>query len=350
MEELRWLLSIAFVGSFASCVGDAPLSDPPSATIQARVGSFYEFYELTDSIVLEQSDTVIIARVSGIDVREDGTLLVGDASESNVKVFDKDGTLLRVIGRGGSGPGEFGQPRYPRFGPDGNIHVADVTHNHISVFDSLGEYLRTVPLFQFSLIMNFWVLPDGDYLLTASLANSDSSLFRVDSVGTIQRSYLAKARMRALDSPAEGIWRTVTQQWLGVRRDTAFVVNTVSDSLWAVSLSSGEISATRLAFDGYKPPTFPEVIPRGPRGLMEWIASFHIAATIGVDSTQIVVPFVRGVLNYGDPMTLLVGDSLGEWRALNDGPPIIYSAHGALIGLLTPNEDAVIFGRFRRRL
>jgi streptogramin lyase len=47
-----------------------------------------------------------------MDVMEDGTLIVGDKNNHQIKIISADGELLKVIGsgRGGKGPGEFRTP------------------------------------------------------------------------------------------------------------------------------------------------------------------------------------------------------------------------------------------------
>jgi hypothetical protein len=85
-------------------------------------------------------------RLSGIDVRGDGAFMIGDVSESQVKLFDREGRIIARIGRKGDGPGEFRAPRYPRFGPDGRIYIADSQTPRVQIFDEAGEYLAGIPL------------------------------------------------------------------------------------------------------------------------------------------------------------------------------------------------------------
>lgn len=74
-----------------------------------------------------------------------GRLYVFDRKPSGIKVFARDGSLVRVIGREGEGPGEF---------RTGFVDVRDtvvVVHDPIqartSVFDTTGKYVRSFKTF-----------------------------------------------------------------------------------------------------------------------------------------------------------------------------------------------------------
>jgi hypothetical protein len=57
-------------------------------------------------------------------------------------VFDGDGNFLRVIGRTGTGPGEFRTPHAIDFDSQGRLIVAD-RHNHrIQILTKEGQFVR----------------------------------------------------------------------------------------------------------------------------------------------------------------------------------------------------------------
>ena len=69
-----------------------------------------------------------------------GRLYVGDTRPPSVKVFNRDGTLLRIIGRQGGGPGEYRSPWIAARG--GRVVVHDPAQSRTSVFDTSGTFLR----------------------------------------------------------------------------------------------------------------------------------------------------------------------------------------------------------------
>jgi sugar lactone lactonase YvrE len=58
-----------------------------------------------------------------------------------ISVFDKTGKLLRIIGRTGTGPGEFRTPHGLAFDSKGRLIVAD-RHNHrIQILTKAGQFI-----------------------------------------------------------------------------------------------------------------------------------------------------------------------------------------------------------------
>lgn len=305
--------------------------------------AFASAYRLVDSIPLAQSDSAPVVRVSGIAFDDRGTLAVGDASEGNVKIFNRAGTLMRVIGRKGEGPAEFSQPRFPRFTPDGGLFVGDGQLGRVSRFDSSGAFVR---------VMTLGVVPmmgfdrSGATFVMTGLGDSGRIVLLGDSAGGGLHWTLDAERLRPSTDPDNAMWKFVTQYWLGVAGDTAFVVMTLSDSIWMIPLHGDTIRSRSLRVPGYIAPRLPGSAPSGAKGLMDWQKTFHIAAKVIATPDVIAVPFVQGVLNYGDPMILAVRRRGHEWIALTGAPPIVQAHGDTLVSLLHPLEDATTLGLY----
>lgn len=128
------------------------------------------------------------------------------------------------------------------------------------------------------------------------------------------------------------------------------MTNAVSDSIWRVEIDSGRTSGTALQFPQYRKPRAPSHPLRTPPELNAWAKEWHMSNTLSVGSCEVAVPFVQGILNYGDPMVLLSQDHRGEWHALTGAPPIIHATEeGRLVSILNPNQDAVVLGIYERK-
>ncbi len=298
---------------------------------------------LTDAreVTLEQSAEHPIVRLSGFDRRDDGTFMIGDVSEGLVTLFTPEGRVRARIGRKGQGPGEFDQPRYPRFGNDGRIYIADGGLRRLQLFDSTGAFLTSIDLSEVGLITDFDLLSDGRLLFAIIPTAHDSVLVLTDSSAKPIRRFLPIGNTLPEGSPDNSAWMSVRQPVMTVRHDSAFVVSTISDTLWSVDLNSGAVARTHLAIPGYTRPALPEKFEPGPRGLSAWANSFHAAVAIYSTDRMLYIPFVQGVLNYGDPTLLVEGGPGSQWRVFHTRRPLVDASGTTLTTIADPQAAAV---------
>ena len=89
----------------------------------------------------EPTDVVTDAN-GDIYVAESHTNVEDPNLVGRISVFDKTGKFLRVIGKTGTGPGEFRTPHAIEFDSQGRLIVAD-RHNHrIQILDKMGNFIR----------------------------------------------------------------------------------------------------------------------------------------------------------------------------------------------------------------
>jgi hypothetical protein len=81
------------------------------------------------------------ADVADIVATAAGELYVLDAGDKSVRVFSRDGRLVRRFGREGAGPGEFNLPVALRV--DSLVAVSDLGQQRMSYFTLDGRHLRT---------------------------------------------------------------------------------------------------------------------------------------------------------------------------------------------------------------
>jgi len=140
-------------GSYQLIQGDngQPLPSP----VALAAGLSGEVY-VTDSrlaavYVIEPGETeavkvpleALLARPTGLALdRPSGRIYLVDTGSHEVKVFARDGALLRRFGRRGTGPGEFNYPTMIWMNDSGEILVTDSMNFRTQVFDSAGNFLR----------------------------------------------------------------------------------------------------------------------------------------------------------------------------------------------------------------
>jgi len=85
----------------------------------------------------------VLWHIRDIRVNSQGGFVVANDGESQVLLYNRDGTLARAFGRSGEGPGEFRQITSMDLGADDSILVFDRALQRISVFSSNGTYARS---------------------------------------------------------------------------------------------------------------------------------------------------------------------------------------------------------------
>jgi DNA-binding beta-propeller fold protein YncE len=80
----------------------------------------------------------------GLAVDPSGNVFVADTGNFRVVKFDASGREVAVIGRKGSGPGEFESPWLPGVDGKGQLYVLDPRRGRVSIFGNDGKYLRKI--------------------------------------------------------------------------------------------------------------------------------------------------------------------------------------------------------------
>jgi len=84
----------------------------------------------------------ILANPCDIAISSEGFIYVLDSEDNNLKMFKRDGTFSKCIGRKGQGPGEFVRPWAISIIED-KFWVADAGNRRVQVFSIDGMYLRS---------------------------------------------------------------------------------------------------------------------------------------------------------------------------------------------------------------
>lgn len=342
------LLAFALTLLTAACEQAPPLSGSTGPDIQVTQAGFLDAFELVEVVKPEQTIDLPIVRISGIDWTDQG-FAIADVSEGNAKLFSPDGELLAVMGRKGQGPGEFQGVRYPQIVAN-DLVVADGATSRISTFRASGDFVSEVAL-SAGYVSDFVRLDNGDMVIAGNgLGHPDANMAVYAPGGELVTYGLYTNNTLPRDVDPDFPWTNLRQTYLTVSADTAWAVSTISDTIWSVPIADTLApTARRLVIPGYAPPVPPERRPRTPRDLNEWAKGFHGAAPPVASDRLIAIPYVQGVLNYGDPMILVLRNPEGEWQALTGAPPIIAANGDQLIGIHNPLEDQVELAVYRYR-
>ena len=74
-----------------------------------------------------------------------GNIYILDKKAANIKIFNKDGNFLKIIGRRGEGPGEFAAPENGALSPNNELYIYDSGRKTIHVFSIDGKFKTQIP-------------------------------------------------------------------------------------------------------------------------------------------------------------------------------------------------------------
>ena len=322
----------------------------PKRIVAPSARAFSDMFQLVRVLTPQQSLESPIVRISGA-AWNGRDFAIADVSERNAKVFDGDGNLVAIVGRHGEGPGEFRSPRFPELLAS-HLYVADGDLRRVSVWTRAGVLDREIPV-DAGFVSDFAILSDGRMALAGEgFGDAGETLAVFDGQGTTLAAGLSIGNVLPEGAdPKGGPWNNMRQTFMAVSNDTAWAVSTISDSVWMVPLDGEMVTATsyRLDIPGYVAPKAPQTQLRSVRELSDWGKSFHSAAPPVSSSQLLAIPYVRGVLNYGDPMILVLRDDRGYWHALRNAPPIIAAHDRSLLAIHNPLGDVVKLAIYETR-
>lgn len=124
-------------------------------------------------------------RIRAVALDRSDRLYVADDLNHEVRVFEFDGQLVRIIGREGEGPGEFRDPWGVAIDDADTLLVWDQNLARFSVFDPQGAFRRSFAPPRRWLVNTMRFLPGGDLLVAAFGYMDTWGLHRLDRDGEL---------------------------------------------------------------------------------------------------------------------------------------------------------------------
>ncbi len=160
--------------------------------------------ELLESARIDDSNDVLLGRISGIKTDGIGRIFISDDVEKRINVYSPDGEFIKSLGRKGQGPGEF-EYVHNLAVDESHVYAMDFSKNIINAYflDTL-EFDTTIPMYredqridmlQGYFPTDFMVLSSDEILISfiKSFGQSDDEsqkrydyIFKSDREGRIQ--------------------------------------------------------------------------------------------------------------------------------------------------------------------
>ena len=104
-----------------------------------------DVFRLEEDLTLEKkegSEEYLFERVRNIDIDKNDNIYILDDKAVRIRIFDKNGELIRTFGSKGQGPGEMQMPINVQITSKNEVIVHDYMAQRLSFFSLDGKYLR----------------------------------------------------------------------------------------------------------------------------------------------------------------------------------------------------------------
>lgn len=128
-------------GSIEKVNGVAVVNNPKKPIYANEIVFFEEELSIGMS---EGPEDYILNKILSFSADDEGNIFILDMKPYRVKVYDKEGRFIRLIGREGQGPGEFQSPRNIQFTDQNELMVCDPGRSAILFFSVDGRFLREI--------------------------------------------------------------------------------------------------------------------------------------------------------------------------------------------------------------
>ncbi len=308
---------------------------------------FDSAFRLVDSVTLEVDTATPLVAVSAFAVAANGDIVIADASERRVFVYDPTGRRLRVLGRSGDGPGEFRQPRNLAIASNGDVLVVEAVGKfHRFRGDSLIE---TLQLDSVTLVSSMDMNSDSTMLITTSNGQSGAVVEYVLD-GRVRQRVDLFTTVPVRNGPEDPRWRSFLQLRGAVCDGTMRAAASISDTVWSIDPTTLRFSAKRVAPIGYNAPRLPSAADNANTvDPFKWINQFDVVQGIFCSGSAFAFSYVRGARNIGDPQVFMLTLDGESWRAFSEAPPVIAMRADTLITLRDNGTADYVLRRFVAR-
>jgi hypothetical protein len=93
-----------------------------------------------------EDEDFLFSEILDVQVDREGNIYVADMKDARIKIFDRDGGNLRIIGKRGQGPGEIQGVGGISPAGENEIMVTDPGNRRLSFFSTQGEWKRSLPM------------------------------------------------------------------------------------------------------------------------------------------------------------------------------------------------------------
>ena len=217
------------------------------------------------------------------------------------------------------------------------------TRKHSGVLD-VGRCAPTITPTGLTFYLGIRVLAGGDFLILGGNGRK-FILVRYDSAGGHPRELFEREGVPVADHPESPLWTRLSLYFFTADADTAFVVGSLSDTIWKVNVNTGTVSRALMGFDGFERPKLPADPQQDESD--DWAKAFYRAYRPLGGGGLVVIPFAKGYLNNSAGQAVLIRSPQGKWLAVTDTPMIMAVSDSDLVESAVSDSGAVRINFYR---
>lgn len=244
------------------------------------VVEFDSLFHRVDSVMLVTPPEEAIGIASAV-VALPGEFMLTDITRGNIKVFSRQGRLLRTIGQPGDGPGEFRRPVSIVQDGNGRLVVLDLKRSLLSTRDTAGTLLAE------RVVAGSWDnvsgIPGSDHMLLVGgrvkkgkengFAGDQMALHEVDTSGAITTSY------HTFKWPTDLFQATFTHFFATATGEHLVTGAYASNRVYFINRRTGVETSALIGGPWYRSPEWSKVAPPGVNNRVEVWARQQILLT-----------------------------------------------------------------------
>jgi hypothetical protein len=291
---------------------------PDRSLEKVPVLAFEQVFRPLDSVPLVPAADDPIAIPTSVLATPSG-YVVADPLHGELKVFGRDGALVRTIGRPGDGPGEFRRPADLALDGNGRMVVLDMSRSLLSVRDTSGTLVEEL------VIPGSWlgltaIEGTGHFMLTG-LRSADPvtgtkremrSLHEVDAAGRVTGSFHPFTWPKSR-------FETSFSNFFGTTAGDVLVTSSFNTNrVWFVDRVTGREWSAPVGGPWYRAPVWPKTLPAGKNGIEKvtnWAKQqMLLIKLIGMDRERLLAQFRTYNAEGNEEFNYTVVDTSGTSR------------------------------------
>jgi len=140
------------------------------------------------------NNETFLYRISSVVADKNGNIFIAESEDHHIKVFNKYGEYLYIIGRPGQGPGEFNYIGEMAIYKN-KLYVYDYNNVRINVFRLTGKFVKSIPFKNREHIYGFVIDTYGNYYLSYYDVESEKVIHSYTQSGAHRFSFGKPAKL-----------------------------------------------------------------------------------------------------------------------------------------------------------